>query len=127
MGLDNGIYIKLHAETDIRGLVPVDDFGEIVEICYWRKCWGIRNDILSILNIPANTNDNNVEIHKEDIPRIITLLKWYIQNDENWWYSQSPWERRDLIKPTKQFIKNLKWTYNRMDKRSFKVYFYDSY
>lgn len=130
MGLDNGIIIKNYPNQKINMFSlkskAFDNERREIEIAYWRKCWGIRNDILSILDARFS-DEYEIQILKEHIPNIITLLKWYIKNDENWTYTNSIWERRECLKSMKIYIKNLKWAYKNFDKYDLKIYFYDSY
>jgi hypothetical protein len=54
MGLDNGIVVKNLDRNNIPNFIKLP-FGwdlekDHIEIAYWRKCWGIRNDILDILH-----------------------------------------------------------------------------
>ena len=52
MGLDNGIIVKNKYKELLEELGP-DNWGKYkskddddYDLCYWRKCWGIRNAII---------------------------------------------------------------------------------
>ena len=58
MGLDNGFIVKSHKRQITREMLPggidypfEDDYGDGPEIIYWRKCWGLRNEIIDILSM----------------------------------------------------------------------------
>ena len=44
MGLDNGIEVKKRKDIEFKKDI-IDEYGEV---CYWRKCWNIRKDIIEI-------------------------------------------------------------------------------
>ena len=79
MGLDNGIRIcKKNLNSSIilnESFIPSD-----YEVCYWRKCWGIRNDIIDYLR---NTYELQEELYEyeltlADLQAIYDiLLSWY--------------------------------------------------
>ena len=133
MGLDNGICIKNIPKEDIPSFVKsYTDFDNDIEICYWRKCWNIRNDIMNRFH---GYDNEYTYLEREDIPAIIKILeswlsesKWteaYEDNDTIWEYDE--YRKNDLI----QQIINLKWLYEYLkdyppaEKEDF--YFYDSY
>ena len=133
IGLDNGIVIKRIAREQI-GLIPpyiecdtAEYDNEIrIEIAYWRKCWGIRNEIINILHM--NSNQYKTEIDVEDIPAIIRMLYKFLS--EEYWskYGDSIWEYEDIKEKLVQNIINLKWLYYFMQKNeNIEVEFYDSY
>lgn len=74
MGLDNGIILRDVNPKDltINKLINLDNLGDTsVEICYWRKCWGIRNAIIEKLHL-NDGGESKLDI--EDIPVIIKIL-----------------------------------------------------
>lgn len=133
MGLDNGIVIKKIAREQI-GLIPPYIEGDTteynneirIEVAYWRKCWGIRNEIINILHM--NSDQYITEIGVEDIPAIIRMLYKFLS--EEYWskYGDSIWEYEDIKEKLVQNIINLKWLYYFMQKNdNIEVEFYDSY
>ena len=82
MGLDNSIEIKRNAYTnsipELRQFeLEYDKAYEYdFEICYWRKCWNIRNDILWIIG-ERLSDKYEYTLDKEDIDQIIKLLESY--------------------------------------------------
>lgn len=84
MGLDNGIVVYKRNK-------PAPD-----EVCYWRKCWGIRNEILDVV-APDRLNmssfnwdcDRGYSLSAEDIAAIIKVLDRF--NNKKYWdeYSDS--------------------------------------
>lgn len=60
MGLENGIYIKpktnrakdyLQKNWENLDIIELSDGSEAYEIAYFRRYWGLRNDILNVLSM----------------------------------------------------------------------------
>ena len=53
MGLDNGFICKNIKRNEIPSYVrlPWDCRDEDIEIAYFRKCWGIRGEIIRLLHV----------------------------------------------------------------------------
>lgn len=130
MGLDNGIEVKKRKDIEFRKDI-IDEYGEV---CYWRKCWNIRKDIIEYLGKEYPTADvYEWKLDINDIESIINILSSY--NEDNWevggnsLLGGSIWEW-DEIKHTLQMqIEKLKYLVEQM-----KIYgddiwvsFYDSY
>lgn len=84
MGLDNGI-TKRHKNEAINYLTD--------EVCYWRKWWGFRNDVVHYLCNKYDTDRETYEweLDKEDVLEIIDILKSW-DNKEKWTMeSRSVW------------------------------------
>ena len=131
MGLDNGIEVRRNAHTSsIPELLQFElDYDKDFEVCYWRKCWNIRDDILWIIGERFGDQYEYV-LTKEDIDQIIKLLESY--NAGNFEDSGSYiWDWDDdeypYSKKIQQDIESLKVLRQLMDKYELDVYFYDSY
>ena len=135
MGLDNSIEVKRNAYTSSipelqRFTLEYDKAYEYdFEICYWRKCWNIRNDILWIIG-ERLSDKYEYALDKEDIDQIIKLLESY--NADNFEDSGGCiWDWDDEEYPysekIQQDIASLKVLRQLMDKYELEVYFYDSY
>ena len=135
MGLDNSIEIKRNVYTnsipELRQFeLEYDKAYEYdFEICYWRKCWNIRNDILWIIG-ERLSDKYEYTLDKEDIDQIIKLLESY--NADNFEDSGGCiWDWDDEEYPysekIQQDIASLKVLRQLMDKYELEVYFYDSY
>ena len=132
IGLDNGVEVKRNEHTNnIPELKRFEyswdkEYEYDFSICYWRKCWGLRNDVLWLLRKRWD-EECRVDLTQENIDQIIELLKSY--NSENW--EDSIWEWDDEEYPysekIKRDIENLKELRELMDKYDLEVYFYDSY
>ena len=128
MGLDNGIEVKRNAYTEnIQELKVFENpwdkkYGYDFSICYWRKCWNIRNDILWSIDSRFD-GQYEFELTFEDIGNIIVILMSY--NEENW--GNSIWEFEEIKEHLQQDIKNLQILQDLMKKYNLEVYFYDSY
>ena len=136
MGLDNSIEVKRTLETNKISELTIfnKDYDKELkydfEICYWRKCWGLRNDILFLIGkrwVPEE--EYEFSLTKDDVDNIIELLGSY--NEDTWegsiweWTSdEDGWSYSEHIK---QDIESLKLLRQLMDKYELEVYFYDSY
>lgn len=135
MGLDNGIQIKRNTSTNS---IPELKQFELAydnkhqfdfEICYWRKCYNIRNMIMDVIE-SARDNDNSDILTTTDIEKIIHGLQSF--NSANWQENGgSIWEWDDEEYPysekIQRDIENLKNLQTLMEKYDLEVYFYDSY
>lgn len=130
MGLDNGIILNVNPNTitNLNKLVQLDKtWGEDphTEVCYWRKCWGIRNAIVEKLHF--NDNEES-KLDVEDIPVIIKILFDFYGQTEWEEDADSIWEWDEFKDTLRQQIFNLMWLYDYMLKHSnAEVIFYDSY
>lgn len=135
IGLDNGIEVRRTQQANkIEELKIFNlDYDKKLEcdfeICYWRKCYGLRNDILCIIGKRWYPDEYEFKLTKNDIDNIIKLLGSY--NEETWedsiweWTSdEDGWSYSEHIK---RDIENLKLLRQLMDKYDLEVYFYDSY
>ena len=135
MGLDNGIQIKRNTSTNsIPELkqfeLSYDNKHQFdFEICYWRKCYNIRNMIMDVIE-SARDNDNSDILTTTDIEKIIHGLQSF--NSANWQENGgSIWDWDDEEYPysekIQRDIENLKNLQTLMEKYDLEVYFYDSY
>lgn len=131
MGLDNGIRIRnIPKDYKIPSFVNYHldkDEPEIeIEIAYWRKCWGIRNDIMAKLH--AKDEDYKIPLDVEDIPAIERILIKYLSKeywDDN---ADSIWEFEEQIEKNIGILVNLYWLESFMiECPEAEVYFYDSF
>lgn len=93
------------------------------EICYWRKCYNIRDAILKVLK----TDEEKYEypISYENLLKIIKVLKSF--NKRNW--NDNIWEWREVKNGMRICIHNLKIIAKHMRKYPglIQLTFYDSY
>lgn len=135
MGLDNSIQIKRNTSTNS---IPELKQFELAydnkhqfdfEVCYWRKCYNIRNMIMDVVE-SARDNDNSDILTTTDIEKIIHGLQSF--NSANWQENGgSIWDWDDEKYPYSEKIQsdieNLKNLQTLMEKYDLEVYFYDSY
>ena len=135
MGLDNSIQIKRNTSTNS---IPELKQFELAydnkhqfdfEVCYWRKCYNIRNMIMDVVE-SARDNDNSDILTTIDIEKIIHGLQSF--NSANWQENGgSIWDWDDEEYPysekIQRDIENLKNLQTLMGKYDLEVYFYDSY
>lgn len=113
MGLDNSIEVRRTPETNKIEELKVfnKDWDKELrwdfEICYWRKCWGLRGDILDILG-KGWDDEYKFTLTKEHVESIIELLGSY--DAETWinsiWAWDGEWAYSEYVK---QNIKDLKF------------------
>jgi hypothetical protein len=131
MGLDNGIYLQDIKREQIKFpwfvSLPFDnDFENRLEICYWRKCWGIRSKIRTILRMKEDEFEHEVE--EDDIPALVRALEVFL--DEEYWdqFADSIWSYNEYKPHLLEQIKNLLWLREYLKEHlNVKCYFYDSY
>ena len=131
MGLDNSIEIKRTPYTDsiseLRQFnLDWDNKHEYdFSVCYWRKCWNIRNGILDILG-DRFSDQWRFHLNTENIDKIIAFLKSL--NQHNWNDDGgSIWTWEEYKNHIKDDIKKLKMLRKLMKKYDLKVVFIDSY
>lgn len=134
MGLDNGFIVR-HKTTTAQFVKNLPSFvklpweykenSEYVEIAYWRKCWGLRNEINSVLHLGDKYECN---VDKEDIPAILKAIQRYLNPDywnEN---ADSIWEWEEYFPHMVQQYMNLTYLYEMWDNYpGLEVVWYDSY
>ena len=128
LGLDNGIVIKGIKREQLPSFIKLpwsEDYKDEIELCYWRKCWGIRDVIMDILH---GYNQDYTPIDQEDIQPIVRHLYNFCSKeywDEN---ADSIWEFEDMIPNLIQQLINLTWLKDYMKEHpEVTCHFYDSY
>ena len=128
MGLDNGFICKNIKRDELPSYVrlPWDCRDEDIEIAYFRKCWGIRGEIIRLLHV--KDDEYKIPVEKEDIIPIVKILMKYLDReyyDEN---ADSIWEYDDYKENIQHSIINLMWLRVYMEAHpDVTCYFYDSY
>ena len=128
MGLDNGFICKNIKRDEIPSYVrlPWDCRDEDIEIAYFRKCWGIRGEIIRLLHV--KDDEYKIPVEKEDIIPIVKILMKYLDReyyDEN---ADSIWEYDEYKENIQHSIINLMWMRVYMETHTdVTCYFYDSY
>ena len=138
IGLDNGFYVKSNKRKIIREMLPSiikypfdTEYGDNVEIVYWRKNWGLRHGVLDILGkrFFSSENEYRFEIDKpETVEEIIELIVMFL-DPERWENDgQSIWTADEARPGLLQDIVNLAAIQVFMEENP-DVYleFYDSY
>ena len=135
MGLDNGIIIECKSKEEAQSIIDdaathlnsLDLYQTEVEVCYWRKCWNIRREILEVLH--AGDEGGKYTIDIEDIKPIIKRLYKFL--DKETWENDddgSIWEFEEFRESLLWSILNLSWLYYyKIEHPKIEIYFYDSY
>lgn len=130
MGLENSFYITNIKREEIPLWVKLplerDDKDEAQDIVYFRRCWGIRNEILRVLH--SSGKEYEIPVEKDDLLLIIKIFMKYLNEvyyNEN---ANSIWEFEEAYDNIQQSIINLIWLKTYMDKHSdVMCHFCDSY
>lgn len=127
MGLDNGIKVKNITKEDRLkyGIsIPYNETDD--DICYWRKCWNIRNVIIKILHL--GEEGGFYKFDPEDIPAIIKGLYNLIVNKDEWTDNDCIWEYEDMVPTILRNILDLdRLIFYLKDHPDAEISFYDSY
>lgn len=134
MGLDNGFRVKSNIRKIERKDLPEDivypfdeDYNDAPEIVYWRKCWGLRDMVLSILE-----KEKEKYVYEIDTTsQIIDIMRGIIDfmNEETWEEAgRSIWTYQEIREKLGYDLVNLSLMIGYM-KQNPDVYleFYDSY
>lgn len=130
MGLDNGLSVRRNKafERNYEWFKKFDEkwckeYGYNPDICYWRKCWNIRNAIFDRIDgVYDNEDSENLSI--EDINEIIEILASF--TEDNW--NGSIWAWEEIQPHLCEQCATLMELYDLMvADPEIKVYFYDSY
>ena len=133
MGLDNGIVLWVKNEKDYKKsyrLFKHESWycaGEC-EVAYWRKCWGIRNAILRVVD-PSITNKYEFSVTLDNVDNIIKTFKYFLHKKEWENEADSIWEwdrhtKRNQIRNLRGLKRLRRWLKKHPDDIA---YFYDSY
>lgn len=135
MGLDSGISVRRNAAF-IRHYDYFERYDEDwcrkynsdVDVCYWRKCWNIRNDIFDVLDKAKDCGESE-PLMVEDIDAIIEVLAGYTK--DNWEYGGwegSIWTWAEIQPRLVEQCQSLSELIDLMEEDpEIEVYFYDSY
>lgn len=130
MGLDNGIVYKGERRSNLgwlaRRVLPfyrIDEEDELT-ICYWRKCWNVRDAIMSNLNSVRVGERTILQI--SDLYVIRRLILNFLLHPKDW--HNSIWTYKEirphLMRQIVALSLLIKWM--KHDASCF-VYFYDSF
>ena len=130
MGLDNGIYIKGYRKKAFYVKDDLYDQSNQIDLAYWRKYWGLRNDIINIIYENYYGNDSEVLLSENQIKKIRNLImeitfskKRYLESCGGYW----DYNIYSVLRGIRQMI-NLTWAARQVRKNpEVEVFWYDSY
>lgn len=133
MGLDNGVMLKVKNEKDYEKAHCLFNHESWYEPCecevaYWRKCYGIRNAILRVVD-PSVTNEYRFPVTLDNIDDIIKTFKHFLHKKEWEEEADTIWEwdentRRNQARNLRGLRCLRRWLRRHPDDTA---YFYDSY
>ena len=131
MGLDNGIVMRFKGSFEVPKYVKIEKAYETKpempewDICYWRKFWGLRDEIVAV--IPnSNYDGGEYDVSIKTLKRIQDIIYEQLKHPEKW---DSPiWDFNEVINVLAQDIVNISWLikFLRSEPHA-SAYFYDSY
>ena len=130
MGLDNGIYIKGYRKKPFYVKDDLYDQSEQIDLAYWRKYWGLRNDIINIIYENYYGNDSEILLSENQIKKIRILImeitfskKRFLESCNGYWN----YNIYSVLRGIRQMI-NLTWAARQVRKNpEVEVFWYDSY
>ena len=137
LGLDNGIYVKSNKRKITREMLPSSiiypfekDYSGNVEIVYWRKCWGMRNEVMNSFGWHSSDPEQyifDIDTH-EQVLRLIEIIASWINEDRWNEEADSIWDYDEMREILIQNIVNLSMIYIFMATNpDIYLEFYDSY
>lgn len=144
MGLDNGIILRVKGKIDgdcpllsIKGIEENDWYTEenakgfhIYDICYWRKCWNIRDILFSSCQDAQDKEEgNDYELTIPELEDIRDQLYDMICKGPDRW-DDSIWDFEDAMNFLPWDIVRISALINYLKNEGAgraEVYFYDSY
>lgn len=127
MGLDNGVIIKCREVN----LPYFEDYEWLAragesEVCYWRKFWGFRNEIVAHFKQKHECAD--IYLNPSKIDEFIEILEKFLDRDYYVDSGESIWDYEDYLIHNIRCLENLKCVRDYLvDHPDVKCYFYDSY
>lgn len=130
MGLDNGIiYKNIQHKCMVGPLMrwAAESIEENeIELCYWRKCWNIRREILAILNAPQDGGEFSINLSQ--LRQIRKSIFQFLTHPKEWELDSSIWTYPEIKWRLVRSYVALLWAERRIRKDpSSYVFFYDSY
>lgn len=130
MGLDNGIIVKGLSLEEVPRVLDSREFSGGITICYWRKWWGFRNEVVDYLQNRYLSLDEQYE-WELDIKDLAKIYEIYINcTKEEWWlsYSDSIWSYEEIAPQIDKELMRLQWLITcKMNYPDAQIIFYDSY
>ena len=127
MGLDNGVVLKTNLEVNY----PHKEWDwrtdkQEYDICYWRKFWGFRNEVVSEFNQSKECVD--IYLNANDVGKIRCILEQYLDRDYYNNNANSVWEYEEYLIHNINCLKYLEMLQNFLEEHpDEECYFYDSY
>lgn len=142
MGLDNGIVlytldeVKVPSELEIRFRTWNDErysqFEYSYDICYWRKCWNVRRQIMNRCGIKNENDPDGIYLLDIDQVKQIWTAINYLNKKKIWDVKEddSIWTYKEMRDHLDYDLLALEWLIHFMrnhDPKTYRVIFYDSY
>ena len=132
MGLDNGIRIdkeRTKTNTTFNPAIVSDSFTN--EFLYWRKCWGLRDDIVNYLcdkyNVERDFYSQDLDI--DDLIKIREIIHSWSHKKKWTRESRSIWSWKSIKRSLREDAEILAYLIALKEKEgdNLVLFFYDSY
>ena len=129
MGLDNGIVLRRKDNQEFElPLSCCNKYENSIELCYWRKCYGIRNAILRVVDTQV-TNEYKYPVTLDNIDNVIKAFKHFLHKDTWVYEGNTIWDwdkytRRNQARNLVGLYRLKCWLKKHPEDTA---YFYDSY
>ena len=135
MGLDNGIIMKKVNQKLLKD-IPKElkytvyhntDGTNDIELCYWRKCWNIRDAFSNAADVWGECVDFEIDA---DMALVLaeTLQPFLKEDYYNEYEPESIWTYEEALDNNMSAYANLLWLHQYLQKHpEIKVEFYDSW
>lgn len=145
MGLDNGLYLRVNEDKHIdfpeevvtRGkwneVWDYNENGEVcvkgkeIDMCYWRKCWNIRQAIMNVIDEDYDGDGGMIELSIGSLKKIWHEI-FRLTHKKEWEDGESIWTWKEMRWVLDQDLINIEWLIENMQRDpELEVYFLDSY
>lgn len=126
MGLDNGVVLKTKIKHDIPPYFDWRDNPDECDVCYWRKFWGFRDEV--VLEFGQKEPCEDIPLDAERVGRLRCILEQYLDRSYYEDNGDSIWDYEEYLLHNISCLKNLEILQDFLEEHpNEECYFYDSY
>jgi hypothetical protein len=126
MGLDNGVVLKTKLKHNIPNFFDWRNNHEELDVCYWRKFWGFRNEVVREFGQKEPCED--IPLDDIGVGKLRCILEQYLDREYYESEGDSIWDYEDYLSHNIECIENLKRLQKFLEEHpGEECYFYDSY
>ena len=126
MGLDNGVVLKTKIKHDIPSYFDWRNNPDECDVCYWRKFWGFRDEV--VLEFGQKEPCEDIPLDAERVGRLRCILEQYLDRSYYEDNGDSVWDYEEYLLHNISCLKNLEILQDFLEEHpDEECYFYDSY